>query len=145
MKAISLWPPYASFIVCGLKRIETRSWPTKHRGPIAIHQTRTLTLKTMQGLMELNGIVAAMFKCGFGTAEVDPSIPLGRILGTANLVGCHVMTKASIAAVREKRPQEIDLGDFRPGRFMWMLGDVVKFPEPVPAKGKQGIWEWVQP
>lgn len=40
MKAISLWPPYASFIVAGLKRIETRSWKTSYRGPIAIHQTK---------------------------------------------------------------------------------------------------------
>lgn len=37
MKAITIWQPWASLIACGAKRYETRSWPTKYRGPIAIH------------------------------------------------------------------------------------------------------------
>lgn len=37
MKAITIWQPWASLIACGVKQYETRSWPTKYRGPIAIH------------------------------------------------------------------------------------------------------------
>ena len=37
MKAISLWQPYAALIALGFKKIETRSWPTTYRGPLAIH------------------------------------------------------------------------------------------------------------
>lgn len=37
MKAITIWQPYASLIAAGLKEYETRSWPTRYRGPIAIH------------------------------------------------------------------------------------------------------------
>ena len=33
-------------------------------------------------------------------------------------------------------------GDFRPGRWAWMLDDI-KPCDPVPAKGKQGVWEWL--
>ena len=40
MKAITIWQPYASAIAVGLKHYETRSWPTKHRGPLAIHSAK---------------------------------------------------------------------------------------------------------
>jgi hypothetical protein len=36
MKAISLFQPWASLIMLGYKSYETRSWATKHRGPLAI-------------------------------------------------------------------------------------------------------------
>jgi hypothetical protein len=37
MKAITLWQPWASFVGLGVKTIETRSWSTRYRGPLAIH------------------------------------------------------------------------------------------------------------
>lgn len=40
--------------------------------------------------------------------------------------------------VTEQRP----FGDFAPGRWALLLDDVVKLPEPIPAKGKQGLWQW---
>jgi hypothetical protein len=40
MKAVSLWQPFASLIYTGAKKIETRSWPTNYRGPLAIHAAR---------------------------------------------------------------------------------------------------------
>ena len=46
MKAISLWQPWASLCVLpgpngrAVKTIETRSWPTKYRGPLAVHAAK---------------------------------------------------------------------------------------------------------
>ncbi len=40
MKAITIHQPWASLIVVGAKRFETRSWETKYRGPIAIHASK---------------------------------------------------------------------------------------------------------
>lgn len=40
MKCISLWQPWATLMAIGAKRIETRSWPTSHRGPLAIHAAK---------------------------------------------------------------------------------------------------------
>ena len=37
MKAISLLQPWATLVSIGAKRVETRSWRTDYRGPIAIH------------------------------------------------------------------------------------------------------------
>ena len=40
MRALSLWQPWASGIALGAKRIETRSWSTPYRVPIAIHAAK---------------------------------------------------------------------------------------------------------
>jgi hypothetical protein len=37
MKALTLTQPSATLVAPGAKRIETRSWPTSYRGPLAIH------------------------------------------------------------------------------------------------------------
>ena len=37
MKALTLHQPWASLVALGTKTIETRSWSTKYRGPLAIH------------------------------------------------------------------------------------------------------------
>ena len=37
MKVLSIKEPWASLIMNGTKRIETRSWKTKYRGEIYIH------------------------------------------------------------------------------------------------------------
>lgn len=45
MRGHSLWQPWATLVVCGHKRIETRSWPSPHsvRGQrIAIASTKTI-------------------------------------------------------------------------------------------------------
>ena len=42
MKALSLWQPWASLIAAGVKKVETRHWPTAYRGPIAIHAAKRL-------------------------------------------------------------------------------------------------------
>ena len=42
MKAITLTQPWATLVAIGAKRIETRSWRTFYRGPLAIHAGKTL-------------------------------------------------------------------------------------------------------
>lgn len=36
--------------------------------------------------------------------------------------------------------EQMPYGDFQPGRFAWVLADVQALPEPVAAKGRQGLW-----
>lgn len=40
MKALSLWQPHVLAIALGLKPWETRDWPTRYRGPIALQAAR---------------------------------------------------------------------------------------------------------
>jgi hypothetical protein len=41
MKALSLWQPWATLIALKKKQIETRSWRTTYRGPLAIHAAKS--------------------------------------------------------------------------------------------------------
>ncbi len=41
MKALTVWQPWATLVAIGAKRIETRSWSTSYRGPLAIHAAAT--------------------------------------------------------------------------------------------------------
>lgn len=43
MKALSLWQPWATLMAYGLKRVETRSWAIRHRGPLLIHAAKKWT------------------------------------------------------------------------------------------------------
>lgn len=40
MKALTLTQPYATLVAIGEKRLETRSWRTSYRGPLAIHAAK---------------------------------------------------------------------------------------------------------
>lgn len=131
MKTITILQPWASLIACGAKRIETRSWSTSHRGPLAIHAGRTVPS------ME------------FFTPRVEKALwnedtPFGKVIAIAELVDCVEMTNERIAAWREKYgDDEIAFGHFEPGRYAWILANVRRI-EPVPAKGRQRLWEWEQ-
>jgi hypothetical protein len=38
--------------------------------------------------------------------------------------------------------QELAFGDYSPKRYGWMLDDAEEHSEPIPAKGKLGIWDY---
>lgn len=40
---------------------------------------------------------------------------------------------------------QLPYGDFRPGRWGWILDHVEPLDEPVPAKGALGLWRWSLP
>jgi hypothetical protein len=44
------------------------------------------------------------------------------------------------AARGEFPAHEADFGDFSAGRFGWMLKDVRRLNQPVPARGMLGLW-----
>jgi hypothetical protein len=46
-----------------------------------------------------------------------------------------------IGARGEKVTDQLPFGDFTPGRYAWLLTDITPC-DPVPAKGRQGLWNW---
>lgn len=133
MKALSLWPPWGSFIAGGFKRIETRSWYTPHRGWLAIHQTKSWDREVAEDCQELPHFRETLVACGFTTLR---QLPLGSVLAVARLVDCVPTTSPRLADIGEL---ERLLGDYSPGRFGWMFDEIIKLPEPISAKGMQGI------
>lgn len=138
MKALTLHEPWASAIALGLKTIETRSWSTPYRGPLAIHagvnRSRANEL-AFGGLMTVEEDERRFIAAG--RAHFD-HLPFGRIVAVVDVVGCESTQKLIAdgrASAREQR-----WGDFRPGRYGWLLANlrfVMNGPE---VRGYQGLW-----
>lgn len=82
MKALTLHQPYASLIALHVKWIETRSWSTPYRGPIAIHAAKRFAPGSILRSPQVGG-------CNFGNGTryiVKREMPLGAIVATAALV-----------------------------------------------------------
>lgn len=97
---LSLDQPWASLVAIGVKTIETRSWPTKHRGRIGIASTvkrpkggalgrvfRTTNDRRQQGFCLLRP--GQVIQADPVDEENFPLLlPLGAIVATANIVDC---------------------------------------------------------
>lgn len=148
MKTISLLQPWASLVAIGAKRIETRSWATRYRGPIAIHASKAFSLNA-QELCGCDPFREVLMKASIYWPCVSGpfiTIPRGCVIATATLWDCIWMDDGDLAySVRGKTwkltEQERAFGDYSRGRFAWLLDNVVPLPVPVPARGSLGLWE----
>lgn len=134
MKTITVWQPWAGALAAGIKENETRSWATKYRGPIAIHAAMR---DIFDGLALITVPIALKIKEALRCEWVD--MPRGAIIATGELVDCIKITPEFVA---ELSPDELALGDYTLGRYAWKLANVKRLPEPIPTKGKQGLWNW---
>jgi hypothetical protein len=153
MKALTLTQPWATLVAIGAKRIESRSWSTSYRGPLAIHAAKQLPVSWSQfsarpftaalgDLAPLNNYGAPDLAC----------LPCGVVLATCELIdvrrvedrrGDWVWVEGDADVPGGVLPAaEVPFGDFNPGRFAWMLENVRPLDEPVPARGRLGLWEW---
>jgi hypothetical protein len=140
MKALTIIQPWASLIVLGEKRIETRSWRTKYRGPILIHAGKSVD----HDICKTNPFSAALVDHGIIFKQ---DMPIGSIIAKCNLIDCLRIThEDGIEAQLENdfivEANEYCFGDYSPGRFAWILDNVEPLKEPIPAKGKLSLWEF---
>lgn len=127
MKALSLWQPWSSAIAYGHKTVETRGWPTRHRGPVAIHAARRWT--------DVEKDCALHFAIQTDDQRLVAP-PLGAIVAVANIVGCR---ESSWFDGRIGNIERM-LGDYGEGRYGFILEDVVALRHPVPYRGMQGMF-----
>jgi hypothetical protein len=112
MRVLTIRQPWASLIVvAGLKDVENRTWPTSHRGPLAIHAgaspDKTATPEDWAAI------------AAFGDR------PVGAIIGIVDVVDCVQGYDSPYA-----------LGGF----WHWVLENPRALPEAIPAKGRLGLW-----
>ena len=145
MKALTLIQPWATLIVIGAKRVETRSWYTGYRGPVAIHagQARPDVAKF---LTEQDPIIAPLLAQHGYTFD---NLPRGGIVATAEIYDvCRFASPEEpftgprvINPQVALKPTELACGDFTPGRFGFGLKNVVALPELVTCRGLLNLWE----
>ena len=135
MTRVNLPQPFATLIAIGAKRIETRSWGTKYRGPLAIHAAKGYPEEARR-LCSERPFQSALAKEGYFSAEL---LLRSHIVAVCNLVACEKMTPELIAMVPEP---ERSFGFYEPGRWMWMLEEVRPVSIPGEVKGALGLWEW---
>ena len=157
MKAITLWQPWASLLACGAKKYETRGWETRYRGPIAIHAAKKgFAPYACELPIGFTDAAISVFWPGvFDLCTVVDSwdeLPRGAIVATAELVCCRAIYKNRYDGVTHIlddtdagiciEGNELLFGDWTPGRYAWEFANVKMLDEPIPAKGKQGLWNW---
>jgi hypothetical protein len=135
MKALSLTQPWATLVVLGAKHYETRSWQTSHRGPLAIHATKTFP-PLAKALCSQEPFKSALAAGGF-LSWTD--LPLGQVIGTVTLLDCH--------PVEELSPSEVEraFGDYRPGRWAWHLTAAQRLAVPYPFRGCLSLFDVPDP
>lgn len=126
MKVLSIKEPFATLIKDGVKIYETRSWKTNYRGEIYIHAS--LSLSKSERLESAKKYLKS---------EIKP----GCILCKSELVDCIPMTDEFIKYIN-KETSEYDYGLYSEGRYAWKLKVLEVLDEPIPAKGKLGIWNY---
>lgn len=139
MKAITLWPLWASLIAIEAKKIETRSWYTRYRGPLAIHAAKKYT-KEMREL-ELKEPFCSALRRPAGN-YCYPSMSCGCIVAVVNLTGCWKIEDGGFLpggfAIDD---EERAFGDYTKGRYAWTVSLIKRLHTPIPYKGNQGLFD----
>lgn len=149
MKSITILQPWATLIAIGEKKFETRSWRTHYRGPVAIHAGK----KVDRDACQETEISEALARHGY-TAD---NLPTGAVVAIVQLQGCYRIYNTIDNGVHIVRcpddqydfdkvefihHQERSFGWYDSGRYAWELTIISRLPEPIPAKGQQGLWNW---
>lgn len=128
MKVLSLTEPYATLIKENKKKIETRSWKTSYRGELYIHASSTNIPKEWKNNKELMDLLK------------DSSLNFGHIICKCNLVDCIYMTKEYVEDMKENHYQEYICGEYKEGRYAWILENIQVLDNPIKSKGHLNIW-----
>ena len=124
MKAITILQPYCHLIAVGEKRVENRTWYAPHKlwGEwIAIHAGLSRNLLTA------------------GDLERFPDMSFGAIEAVAFLNICLSRHEIEYNRVPEDM-QWVKKHEHMSGPICWIFTKVIRLPNPIRCKGKQGLW-----
>lgn len=140
-KALTIIQPWATLIASGHKKNETRGWKTNYRGEILIHAGKNEKDFTDKAFFPDSPSYPYFSGIGMDWPTfVD--LPRGMIIGKATIADCIYIDKEFRDNLEKSDPAEYVFGDYRIGRYAWVMKDAVLFDKPIPASGKQGLWNW---
>ncbi len=158
MKALTIWQPWASLIIAGAKPYEFRGW----RAPrfiigqrVVIHagSRRIVKAEVDELLMALTMRerfpISAAETCLFPEKAIHVlqlaralALPTAAAIGTAIIgeprSGIEIATEFGVPRANDSdRDEQANWG--------WPMLEIEPWPEPIPMKGAQGIWNWPAP
>ena len=153
MKVLSLRQPWASLVVLGEKRWETRSWNISYRGPLFIHASKRF-LRDDKDLCKSQPFREAIRRGYPGWPTIDMTVgrlPLGAIIGVVKLteiVSTNNVTSDPTADWVQRfgntycfPHKEIEFGNYEPNRYAWQFEHPVMFDQPIPCTGSLGLFD----
>lgn len=66
----------------------------------------------------------------------------GYIVCKCNLVDCILMTKEFVEQMKSNNHQEYICGEYKEGRYAWILENIVPLEMPIKAKGQLSLWKF---
>lgn len=144
---LSLLQPWASLVVTGNKKIETRSWNTSHRGLLLIHASLGKNKDGRKVCIDHPGLYPEIPINKNLQIDFD-TLPFGAIIGSIEIVDTmRFGEEKSIeyferTISRDQAHKEFKFGDYTKGRYGFRMINPVVFKTPIPIRGHLGIWKW---
>ena len=132
---LSVRQPWAWAIVNGWKRVENRTWQTRHRGPLVIHAG---TREIREDVHYACRLVSDQTGRPLGGVEAQYAREntRGAIVGTCELAECgHADDQTRFGGVH---PPEIE--NWLSGPWCFVLDNARQMESPIPWRGRLGIW-----
>jgi hypothetical protein len=121
VKALSIHQPWAWAILHAGKTVENRGWSTNYRGPLLIHASKTRSSYDREAKLDwlkVYGVALSRWE----------DLVTGAIVGVVDLVDCLPASQVSPSRWVE-------------GPVCWVLENPRSFPEAVPYRGAQGLFD----
>lgn len=163
-KVLTLWEPWATLVVHGIKKIETRPKPTTwtvEKGSYLIHAAK----KWAGEQNEICTYFSSLLKSEYITDQIAEVISifehdkfaLGHIIGAVDVVECIKIisigdkpfldfefdkSHSNVGVIlKEIKEPELSFGDYKKGRYAWILKNPRILKTPIPYKGGQGYYQ----
>ena len=132
LKALSLWQPWASLWCSKRKVHETRHWRCSHRGWLLVHAA-----KRFETGFDLDDPLRLILDDEFGERWTK-ELPTGALIGLVRVIDC--LPTQTLSGDTAANDDDRECGDFAPGRFAWKRDEFRVFDQPIPYRGRQGIF-----
>ena len=120
MKALSFRQPWAELILQGRKTMDLRTYGTGHRGPLAIHASKTVERDACR------------------EHGLDPdALDTGGVLGVVQLIDIVPLNEADYGA---RRDEHLAGRSYQEGMHGWVLEHPQRLPQIVPVRGRMSLF-----
>ena len=150
MMALVLYEPWASLMSIGAKLNETRPRPWAFKGDVAIcsaklcwkNEVPDYAIPALTWLWKFRDQFPGYHA---NIHDLYLSLPFGSVLCVVEKTECVPTSRFKICAeaLLPNRPitqQELELGDYTPGRFAYTTTNCRRLKMPVPVIGRQGFF-----